>query len=68
MRGRDIGVTRFVDPQPFRTVGLAWRATSPRANDFRELGRLIKLAWSKGCVPPSRKNSRQTRPLNAPSS
>ncbi|MBI1649364.1 hydrogen peroxide-inducible genes activator [Hyphomicrobium sulfonivorans] len=51
-RGRDIGITRFVEPQPLRTVGLAWRATSPRADDFRELGRLIKLAWSKACTPP----------------
>ncbi len=48
VRGRDIGVTRFVEPEPYRTVGLAWRATSPRAGDFRELGRLIKVAWSTG--------------------
>jgi len=68
VRGRDIGVTRFVEPEPYRTVGLAWRATSPRAGDFRELGRLIKVAWSRGCVPPGRKNPRHTRPLNAPSS
>lgn len=50
-RGRDIGITRFVDPQPSRSVGLAWRATSPRSEDFRELGRLIKQAWSNGCKP-----------------
>jgi LysR family hydrogen peroxide-inducible transcriptional activator len=68
IRGRDIGVTRFVEPEPYRTVGLAWRATSPRIADFRELGRLIKVAWSRGCVPPGRKNPRHTRPLTAPSS
>jgi LysR family hydrogen peroxide-inducible transcriptional activator len=68
IRGRDIGVTRFVEPEPYRTVGLAWRATSPRSGDFRELGRLIKVAWSRGCVPPGRKNPRHTRPLNAPTS
>lgn len=67
-RGREIAVTRFVNPEPFRTVGLAWRATSSRADDFRELGRLIKLAWSKGCVPPGRKNPRHKRPLSAQSS
>jgi len=67
-RGREIGLTRFVDPEPHRTVGLAWRATSPRVADFRELGRLIKVAWSKGCVPPGRKNPRHRRPLTAPSS
>ncbi len=67
-RGRDIGLTRFVDPEPHRTVGLAWRSTSPRVADFRELGRLIKVAWSKGCVPPGRKNPRHKRPLTATSS
>ena len=67
-RGREIGLTRFVDPEPHRTVGLAWRSTSPRVADFRELGRLIKLAWSKGCVPPGRKNPRHKRPLTASSS
>ena len=68
VRGRDISVTRFVNPEPFRSVGLAWRSTSPRTADFQELGRLIKLAWSQGCVPPGRKHPRHTRPLNAPSS
>jgi len=67
-RGREIGLTRFVDPEPHRSVGLAWRATSPRTADFRELGRLIKIAWSKGCVPPGRKNPRHKRPLTASSS
>jgi LysR family hydrogen peroxide-inducible transcriptional activator len=67
-RGREIGLTRFVDPEPHRTVGLAWRATSPRTADFRELGRLIKVAWSKGCIPPGRKNPRHKRPLTARSS
>jgi LysR family hydrogen peroxide-inducible transcriptional activator len=67
-RGREIALTRFVDPEPHRTVGLAWRATSPRTDDFRELGHLIKMAWSKGCIPPGRKNPRHKRPLTASSS
>ncbi len=67
-RGRGIGITRFVEPQPYRSVGLAWRATSPRAADFHELGRLIKRAWSEGCVPPGRKNARNTRTVSAPTS
>lgn len=67
-RGRDIGLTRFVEPEPHRTVGLAWRSTSSRVADFHELGRLIKVAWSKGCVPPGRKNARHKRPLSATSS
>jgi LysR family hydrogen peroxide-inducible transcriptional activator len=67
-RAREIGLTRFVEPEPHRIVGLAWRATSPRVADFRELGRLIKVAWSRGCVPPGRKNPRHKRPLSASSS
>jgi LysR family hydrogen peroxide-inducible transcriptional activator len=67
LRARAIGLTRFVEPEPHRTIGLAWRATSPRAADYRELGRLIKLAWSKGCIPPG--GSKTARPkLTAPSS
>lgn len=50
-RGRQLGITRFVDPEPFRTIGLAWRATSPRADDFAEVGRLVKQAWRTGCLP-----------------
>lgn len=36
-----IKVLRFDDPEPSRTLGLAWRSTSPRGRDFEELGRLI---------------------------
>jgi LysR family hydrogen peroxide-inducible transcriptional activator len=67
LRGREIGLTRFVEPEPHRSVGLAWRATSPRANDFRELGRLIKLAWSKGSNPPGGKLSKHKRQPDVPS-
>lgn len=67
-RGRNIGLMRFVEPEPYRSVGLAWRSTSPRTADFQELGRIIKLAWSKGCVPPANKSPRHKRPLTASSS
>lgn len=67
-RGRNIGLMRFVEPEPDRSVGLAWRSTSPRTADFQELGRIIKLAWSKGCVPPANKSPRHKRPLTASSS
>ena len=36
-----IRVLPFEPPVPERTVGLAWRRTSPRKADFVELGRLI---------------------------
>ncbi len=45
-RGRTLALMRFAEPEPFRTLGLAWRATSPRAGDFRELGVLVKKAWN----------------------
>jgi LysR family hydrogen peroxide-inducible transcriptional activator len=67
-RGREIGLTRFVAPEPFRSIGLAWRATSPRVEDFSELGRLVKTAWSKGCIEPRRKSQRAARAANASSS
>jgi LysR family hydrogen peroxide-inducible transcriptional activator len=37
---------RFVEPEPFRTIGLVWRSTSPRKRDFEELGRLVTKAWN----------------------
>jgi len=44
MRGRLLKLMRFVEPEPSRTLGLVWRATSPRRQDFIELGELIKSA------------------------
>ena len=40
-RHADIKVMRFAEPEPSRTLGLAWRATCSRKRDFVELGRLI---------------------------
>ena len=39
-----VKLMRFVDPQPARTVGLAWRRTSPRKQDFAALGEVVKEA------------------------
>jgi LysR family transcriptional regulator, hydrogen peroxide-inducible genes activator len=36
-----IRIMRFREPEPKRTLGLAWRATSPRKRDFVEFGKLI---------------------------
>jgi LysR family hydrogen peroxide-inducible transcriptional activator len=36
-----IALTRFKDPAPRRTVGLAWRRSSPRTQDFHALGEII---------------------------
>jgi len=37
-----IKLLRFAEPQPGRTVGLAWRRTSPRRKDFEALGEIAK--------------------------
>ncbi|MGH6944370.1 MAG: LysR substrate-binding domain-containing protein [Geminicoccaceae bacterium] len=36
-----ISIVRFAEPPPARTVGLAWRASSPRKPDFAEFGRFV---------------------------
>ncbi len=43
-RGRKLNFMRFADPPPTRILGLAWRATSPRKDDFIELGKYICMA------------------------
>jgi LysR family hydrogen peroxide-inducible transcriptional activator len=41
-----VRLLRFRDPEPGRSVGLAWRRTSPRRKDFEALGALVKKALS----------------------
>jgi LysR family transcriptional regulator, hydrogen peroxide-inducible genes activator len=44
VRRGDIRLMRFTDPQPRRTIGLAWRRSSPRKRHFVEFGKLITEA------------------------
>jgi LysR family hydrogen peroxide-inducible transcriptional activator len=37
-----VKLLRFRDPEPARTVGLAWRRTSPRKADFAALGQIVR--------------------------
>jgi LysR family hydrogen peroxide-inducible transcriptional activator len=46
VRDKRVKLLRFVQPQPGRTVGLAWRRTSPRKADFLALGEIITEAVS----------------------
>ncbi|MDI3469418.1 MAG: hydrogen peroxide-inducible gene activator [Pseudolabrys sp.] len=39
---RRVRVLRFAAPAPGRTIGLAWRKTSPRRADFEALGGLVQ--------------------------
>ncbi len=47
-----IKVMRFADPEPVRTLGLAWRQTSPRKPDFLALGQMIAEARPKPTTAP----------------
>jgi LysR family transcriptional regulator, hydrogen peroxide-inducible genes activator len=46
LRDDRVKLLRFVEPQPGRSIGLAWRRTSPRKVDFRTLGQTVKNALS----------------------
>jgi LysR family hydrogen peroxide-inducible transcriptional activator len=37
-----VRLLRFRDPEPGRSIGLVWRRTSPRRQDFEALGALVK--------------------------
>ena len=37
----DVRLTRFGEPEPFRTVALAWRKASPLARQYHKLGEMI---------------------------
>jgi LysR family hydrogen peroxide-inducible transcriptional activator len=41
LRDERVKLLRFADPAPGRTIGLAWRPTSPRKADFIALGDVI---------------------------
>jgi LysR family hydrogen peroxide-inducible transcriptional activator len=41
LRDRRVKAVQFADPAPARTIGLAWRRTSPRKSDFAALGQLV---------------------------
>ena len=40
-RHQRIRLKRFAEPQPHRSIGLAWRRSSPRRQDFEALGQLV---------------------------
>lgn len=41
VRDERVRLLRFAEPEPQRTIGLVWRRTSPRRQDFEALGELI---------------------------
>jgi LysR family transcriptional regulator, hydrogen peroxide-inducible genes activator len=44
VRDSRVKLLRFAEPQPARTIGLAWRRTSPRKRDFTVLGEIVVQA------------------------
>jgi LysR family transcriptional regulator, hydrogen peroxide-inducible genes activator len=44
VRDRRVALKRFAAPEPGRTIGLAWRRTSPRRRDFDALREAVRTA------------------------
>jgi LysR family transcriptional regulator, hydrogen peroxide-inducible genes activator len=44
LRDQRVKLLRFSEPEPARTIGLAWRRTSPRGEDFEALGKVVTRA------------------------
>jgi LysR family hydrogen peroxide-inducible transcriptional activator len=57
LRDERVKLLRFADPAPGRTVGLAWRRTSPRKADFTALGEVITEALDGETAKPRRRRS-----------
>jgi DNA-binding transcriptional LysR family regulator len=47
VRDGRVKLLRFADPQPARTIGLAWRRTSARKQDFAALGEIVAKQLSR---------------------
>jgi LysR family hydrogen peroxide-inducible transcriptional activator len=54
VRDERIKLLRFVAPEPSRTIGLAFRRTTPRKQDFVALGRLVVEAMAGHRPRPAR--------------
>jgi len=47
LRDARVKLLRFAEPEPGRAIGLAWRRTSPRGNDFAALGKVMRDALGR---------------------
>jgi LysR family hydrogen peroxide-inducible transcriptional activator len=71
-RNELVKLLRFAPPMPKRTVGLAWRPSSPRTSDFVALGEIVVEALGKDdatagpttSARPARAPNRPPRPRN----
>jgi LysR family transcriptional regulator, hydrogen peroxide-inducible genes activator len=60
VRDERVKLLRFTAPEPARTVGLAWRRTSPRKADLFALGQIAGEAL--GVAKSSEQNPQRKRP------
>jgi LysR family transcriptional regulator, hydrogen peroxide-inducible genes activator len=61
LRDDRVKLLRFVEPQPGRNIGLAWRRTSPRKVDFLTLGQTVKNALDAPAPPRFLRHERTGR-------
>jgi LysR family transcriptional regulator, hydrogen peroxide-inducible genes activator len=65
VRDERVKLLRFAAPEPGRTIGLAWRRTSPRKVDFVALGQLVSETLGFA-VPVDRVSARRpAKPLRS---
>jgi LysR family hydrogen peroxide-inducible transcriptional activator len=58
VRDSRVRLLRFCEPEPVRSIGLAWRRTSPRKQDFEALGQIIiDMIGGKTQVRPSKRTA-----------
>src|SRR3984957_4101386 len=67
IRDQRVKLLRFIAPEPGRTVGLAWRRTSPRKADFLALAQLVQeaLGFAKADMTNGQKRERPPRQAGA---
>jgi LysR family hydrogen peroxide-inducible transcriptional activator len=64
LRDERVKLLRFSDPQPHRRIGLMWRRSSPRKEDFLAFGRFIIDAMRKtspACYQPNQNAGFQSK-------
>ena len=62
VRDKRVKLLRFSAPETARTIGLAWRRTSPRRKDFQALGQIIiDMIGGKTQVRPSTRTASGNR-------
>jgi LysR family hydrogen peroxide-inducible transcriptional activator len=55
VRDNRVRLLRFTEPEPVRTIGLAWRRTSPRRKDFEALATIVVETTGSSSTQPGRK-------------